>query len=228
MLNAYEQKALIEYLINAVEFMKNDPNSSFCLEKVTGLVKTVQNSHKIKQIYFNLKENADYYNSIKEPKMLYRTVADDIIAQLKKQYKDAIQTLKDEKKELEKLVTFKNWILHPADYYDAKKKIEDINKQIEEIEHSQNQVTVGYEIANNKVGEAIPLTENMKTVLQQASDKAKVFSETTTNWKENIRNANIDAGKFKGTLSTGFNVPLKFNTDTTSFDLVKSILISFE
>lgn len=134
------------------------------------------------------------------------------------QYKDAIQSLKDEKKELEKLVTFRNWLIHPADYYDAKEKIKDIDNQIKEIEHSQSQVTVGYEIANDKVGESIPLTENMKTVLQQASDKAKVFSETTTNWKENIRNANIDAGKFKGTLSTGFNVPLKFNTDTTSIN----------
>ena len=134
------------------------------------------------------------------------------------QYKTAIQTLQEEKKELEKLVNFKNWIIHPADYYDAKEKIEDINKQIKEIKHSQDQVTVGYEIANDKVGEAIPLTENMKTILQESSNRAKIFSETTSNWQKNIRNANIDAGKFKGTLSTGFNVPLKFNTDTTSIN----------
>lgn len=134
------------------------------------------------------------------------------------QYKTAIQTLQEEKKELEKLVNLKNWIIHPADYYDAKEKIEDINKQIKEIKHSQDQVTVGYEIANDKVGEAIPLTENMKTILQESSNRAKIFSETTSNWQKNIRNANIDVGKFKGTLSTGFNVPLKFNTDTTSIN----------
>lgn len=134
------------------------------------------------------------------------------------QYKTAIQTLQDEKKELEKLVTFKNWIIHPADYYDAKEKIKDINNQIKEIKHSQDQVTVGYEIANNKIGEAIPLTENMKTILQESSNRAKIFSETTSNWQKNIRNANIDVANFKGTLSTGFNVPLKFNTDTSSIN----------
>lgn len=84
MLDMYEQKVLIEYLSNAVEFMKKDTNSNFCLEKVTNLIETVQDAYKTKQINFNLKENIDY-NSIEQAKKLYSLVADDIKKQLKTQ-----------------------------------------------------------------------------------------------------------------------------------------------
>ena len=87
MLDMYEQKVLIGYLINAVEYMKNASNSSFCLDKLIGLIETVQNAYKTKKIRFNLNENIDY-NSIKLPKKLYSVVADDVIAQLKTQLKD--------------------------------------------------------------------------------------------------------------------------------------------
>ncbi len=87
MLDMYEQKVLIGYLINAVEFMKKDSDSSFCLDKVIGLIETVQNAYKTKKIKFNLKENIDY-NSIKQSKKLYSVVADDVITQLKTQLKD--------------------------------------------------------------------------------------------------------------------------------------------
>lgn len=89
MLDMYEQKALIGYLINAVEYMKNNPDSSFCCEKIQYLVETVQKSYKIKQICFNLnvKEFGDY-NSLKDTKTLYLTVANDITAHLEKQLKN--------------------------------------------------------------------------------------------------------------------------------------------
>ena len=87
MLDMYEQKVLIEYLINAVEFMKRDSDASFCLEKVSGLIETVQEVYKTKKISFNLKENIDY-NSIKRAKKLYSVVANDVKVQLGAQLKN--------------------------------------------------------------------------------------------------------------------------------------------
>ena len=86
MLDMYDQKVLVEYLINAVEFMKKDSDSSFCLNKVTNLIETVHNAYKTKEINFNLEENIDY-NSIKQAKKLYSEVANDVIKQLKTQLK---------------------------------------------------------------------------------------------------------------------------------------------
>ncbi len=84
MLDMYEQKVLIEYLINAVEFMKKDADCTFCTKKVLDLIEAVNESYKTKEISFDLKENIDY-ESIKHPKKLYYAVADDVISQLKKQ-----------------------------------------------------------------------------------------------------------------------------------------------
>ena len=87
MLDMFEQKILIEYLINAVEFMKKDPNGSFCLEKVINLIDTINNFYKTKKISFKINQNVDY-NSTKNPKKLYSIVADDVIFQLKEQQKE--------------------------------------------------------------------------------------------------------------------------------------------
>ncbi len=84
MLDMYEQKVLIEYLINAVEFMKKDSHSYFCTNKVADLIEAVTQIYKAKEINFDLKDNIDY-DSIKTPKKLYNALADDVIAQLKKQ-----------------------------------------------------------------------------------------------------------------------------------------------
>ena len=84
MLDMYEQKVLMTYLINAVDYMKNDWDSSFCLRKISSLIETVQDTYKAKQICFNLTGNIDY-NSVKDAKKLYSVVANDVIKQLKTQ-----------------------------------------------------------------------------------------------------------------------------------------------
>lgn len=87
MLDMYEQKVLIEYLINAIEYMKNDADADFCLQKIVNLTETVKKAYKIKQISFdlNVKEYGDY-NSINDTKKLYLLAAKDIIAHLKAQH----------------------------------------------------------------------------------------------------------------------------------------------
>ena len=86
MLDMFEQKVLIEYLINAIEFMKKYSNSSFCLNKVINLIETINKVYKIKKISFKINQNIDY-NSTKNAKKLYSIVADDVIFQLKEQQK---------------------------------------------------------------------------------------------------------------------------------------------
>ena len=56
MLDLYEQKETIQYLISAIEYMKKDLNSSFCLEKVTEQIETINNFYKTKQIIFGGKQ----------------------------------------------------------------------------------------------------------------------------------------------------------------------------
>lgn len=81
MLDIYEQKVLIEYLVNAIEYMRRD-DSSFCIEKISNLIDVVHDVFKTKQIGFNLKENIDY-NSFKNVKKLHEALSYDVIAQLK-------------------------------------------------------------------------------------------------------------------------------------------------
>ena len=84
MLDLYEQKVLIGYLINSLEYMKKDSDCSFCLDKVSNLIEVVKELYKTKKISFNLKENIDY-ESIEQARKLYSVVADDVITQLKSQ-----------------------------------------------------------------------------------------------------------------------------------------------
>ena len=92
MLDLYEQKILIKYLINAIEYMRKDSNSCFCFQKVVDLIEVVEKAHRRKKINFNLKNNTENYCKM-QPKKLYNTLADDIISQLETQ----IQNLKTKK-----------------------------------------------------------------------------------------------------------------------------------
>ena len=53
MLDLYEQKILIKYLINAIEYMRKDSNSCFCFQKVVDLIEVVEKAHRRKKINFN-------------------------------------------------------------------------------------------------------------------------------------------------------------------------------
>ena len=144
---------------------------------------------------------------------------------VQQQYNTAVETLLNEKKELQKLVNFKTWLIHPADYYDAKERIKDIDKQIKEIRHSQNQVTVGYEIANEKIGNSVNLTNNMQASLENANKKAKLFSDISSEWENNINNADFYTQNLQSKLSKGMKVPIKFDTDISSIDFAISSII---
>lgn len=134
----------------------------------------------------------------------------------KKEYQNAIENLEAEKKELKKLVNLGTWIIDPASYYDAKDKIKEIDKQIKEIKDSQMEVTVAYEVTNDKIGESIKMTDNMRTMAEKSAKEAKVIKDITADWEKNIDNADYKLNNFKGTYSTGFNQPITIDVDVNA------------
>lgn len=131
----------------------------------------------------------------------------------KKEYQNAIENLEAEKKELKKLVNLGTWIIDPAAYYDAKDKIKEIDKQIKEIKNSQMEVTVAYEVTNDKIGESIKMTDNMRKETEKSVKEANAIKDITADWEKNIDNADYKLNNFKGTYSTGFNKPITIDVD---------------
>lgn len=134
----------------------------------------------------------------------------------KKEYQNAIENLEAEKKELKKLVNLGTWIIDPAAYYDAKDKIKEIDKQIKEIKNSQMEVTVAYEVTNDKIGESIKMTDNMRKETEKSVKEANAIKNITADWEKNIDNADYKLNKFKGTYSTGFNKPITIDVDVNT------------
>ncbi|MBQ4645924.1 MAG: ATP-binding protein [Candidatus Gastranaerophilales bacterium] len=86
MLHLYEQKILIEYLINAIEKIKLDSEGSLNIQKILDFIETVQKNFQCKKINFNLEKNIDC-NLDKQTKKTIYAIADDVVFQLKEQLK---------------------------------------------------------------------------------------------------------------------------------------------
>lgn len=131
-----------------------------------------------------------------------------------KEYQNSLEALEKEKEEWKKLRTFKAWILEPSRYIEAGRKIKEIDNRIKEIKQSQIEVNAKYEVANKKIGETINLTNTMKELSDKVITKGNAISKITNEWEENIDGASSKFKDFKGTLSTGFNLPIKMDLDT--------------
>lgn len=165
-----------------------------------------------------LEEQADFWETLAEKRRKSMKKKNEYsegeTKKANQEYNNAIETLEKEKEEWKQLTTLKAKYLEPSRYIEAKRKIKEIDKHIQEIKDSQNEVNARYEIANNKIGTTIFMSNELKNVTEKAAKKAEVISTITGEWEENIDGASSKFKNFKGTLSTGFNVPMTLDLDT--------------